>query len=93
MAPLVLWEKLKTGPAPLECRWSLKEGADHGYTNCALADAVWVWEGQRDGTYTARKLFDTGKLPVDLRESPDGRPVGVSPEADRAIRTGTGGLY
>jgi len=23
----------------------------------------------------------------------DGRPVGVSPEADRAIRTGTGGLY
>ena len=23
----------------------------------------------------------------------DGRPLGVSPEADRAIRTGTGGLY
>jgi penicillin-binding protein 1A len=23
----------------------------------------------------------------------DGRPLGVSPEADRAVRTGTGGLY
>jgi penicillin-binding protein 1A len=24
---------------------------------------------------------------------PDGRPLTVSPEADRAVRTGTGGLY
>ena len=23
---------LKTGPAPLECRWSLQEGANHGFT-------------------------------------------------------------
>src|SRR5262245_21050899 len=30
--------KLTTGLAPLECRWSLKEGADFGFTNCALDD-------------------------------------------------------
>ena len=31
-----------------------------------------------DGQYTARKLCDTGKFPVDLRESPDGRFLYVS---------------
>jgi hypothetical protein len=31
---------------------------------------------------------------ADIRVTdPDGRPVGVSPEADRMIRSGTGGLY
>src|SRR5262249_5768190 len=54
---LVVWDfrkrqplaTLKTGKAPLECRWSLKKGANHGYTNCALEDTVWVWEGDKDG--------------------------------------------
>ena len=32
-------------------------------------------------------------LPAIGVSDADGRPVGVSPEADRAIRTGTGGLY
>jgi selenium-binding protein 1 len=68
---------LKTGLAPLECRWSLKEDANHGYCNCALEDSIWVWEGAKD-TYTARKLCDTGKLPADLSQSPDGRFLFVS---------------
>ncbi len=68
---------LKTGPAPLECRWSLKDGANHGYCNCAFENTIWVWEGDKD-TYTARKLCDTGKLPVDLSQSPDGRFLFVS---------------
>jgi selenium-binding protein 1 len=69
---------LQTGPGPLECRWSLAEGADHGFCNCAFENSLWVWEGQKDGTYTARKLCDTGKLPVDLSESPDGKYLYVS---------------
>lgn len=70
--------KLKTGGAPLECRWSLKEGANHGFTNCALDNSIWVWEGTKDGGYTTRKLCDVGKLPADLRQSPDDRFLFVS---------------
>jgi selenium-binding protein 1 len=70
--------KLTTGAAPLECRWSLKPGADHGFTNCALDDSIWVWEGNSQGGYTARKLCTTGKLPADLRQAPDDRFLYVS---------------
>jgi selenium-binding protein 1 len=70
--------KLTTGAAPLECRWSLKNGANYGFTNCALDDSIWVWEGNDDGQYAARKLCATGKMPADLRESPDGRFLYVS---------------
>jgi selenium-binding protein 1 len=71
-------QKLTTGLAPLECRWSLKEGANHGFTNCALDDSIWVWEGGADGKYTSRKLCTTGKMPADLRQSPDDRFLYVS---------------
>jgi selenium-binding protein 1 len=76
---LIIWDyrmkkvhaKLKVGGAPLECRWSLKEQNHHGFTNCALDNSIWVWEGDKNDKYTARKLCDTGKLPADLRQSPD----------------------
>jgi selenium-binding protein 1 len=71
-------QRLTTGTAPLECRWSLKEGGNHGFTNCALDDSIWVWEGGPDGQYSTRKLCDTGKLPADLRQSPDDRFLYVS---------------
>lgn len=71
-------DKLTVGAAPLECRWSLKEKANHGFTNCALDDSIWVWDGGDDGRYTARKLCTTGKLPADLRQSPDDRYLYVS---------------
>jgi selenium-binding protein 1 len=70
--------KLPTGLAPLECRWSLREGANHGFTNCALDDSIWVWEGDAAGNYKARRLCQTGKLPADLRQSPDDRFLYVS---------------
>jgi selenium-binding protein 1 len=78
---LVVWDfrarkalrTLTTGAAPLECRWSLKEGADHGFCNCAFDDSIWVWEGDGRGGYGARKLCETGKMPVDLSQSPDGK--------------------
>lgn len=83
---LLIWDfrerkvlaQLKTGGAPLECRWSLTKGSNHGFTNCALDNSLWVWEGSDDGKYTARKLCDTGKLPADLRQSPDDRYLFVS---------------
>jgi selenium-binding protein 1 len=71
-------QKLTTGPAPLECRWSNKEGANFGVTNCALENTLWVWEGDKENNYTARKLCETAALPADLSQSPDGRFVYVS---------------
>jgi selenium-binding protein 1 len=73
-------QKLTVGLAPLECRWSLKEGAAHGFTNCALDDSIWIWQRGEGtgGEYRARKLCTTGKLPVDLRQSPDDRFLYVS---------------
>jgi selenium-binding protein 1 len=70
--------KLEMGAAPLECRWSRQEKANHGFTNCALADSIWVWEGDDKGDYSARRLCKTGKLPVDLRQSPDDKYLFVS---------------
>lgn len=83
---LLIWDyrqrkvlaQLKTGGAPLECRWALSKGTNHGYTNCALDNSLWAWEGSDDGKYAARKLCDTGKLPADLRQSPDDRYLFVS---------------
>ncbi len=69
---------LKTGAAPLECRWSLADDANHGYVNCALDDSIWLWQGDGVDHYSARKLCQTGKLPADLSQSPDGRFVFVS---------------
>jgi selenium-binding protein 1 len=83
---LLMWDfrerkvigKLTTGLAPLECRWALKENANHGFTNCALDDSIWLWEADSSGGYTARKLCATGKMPADLRLSPDDRFLYVS---------------
>jgi methanethiol oxidase len=71
-------QKLTTGAAPLECRWALKKDANYGFTNCALDNSIWVWEAGDNGKYTARKLCATGKLPADLRQSPDDRYLYVS---------------
>src|SRR5262249_25576178 len=57
----------------------LKEGADHGFTNCALDDSIWLWEPEKEeGKYSSRKLCTTGKLPADLRMSGDGKFLYVS---------------
>lgn len=79
-------ERLTTGLAPLECRWSRKEGASHGFTNCALDDSIWLWESGDDGHYHTRKLCSTGKLPADLRQSPDDRFLYVSCFASNEIQ-------
>ena len=68
----------EAGAAPLEVRWSLKPGADHGFTNCALDNSLWMFRGRGDGSYEFKKVADTGPLPADLRQSPDDRYLFVS---------------
>lgn len=71
-------QTVKVGAAPLELRWSLKPGANFGFTNCALDNSLWLFEGKPDGTYAFKKVADTGPLPADLRQSPDDRYLFVS---------------
>ena len=70
----------KAGLAPLEIRWSLKPGADHGFTNCALDNSLWMFRGPGNGSgpYQFKKVADTAALPADLRQSPDDRYLFVS---------------
>ncbi len=68
----------KAGPAPLEVRWSLKEGNNYGFTNCALDNSIWLFQGKDDGTYDFQRVAKTGPLPADLRQSPDDRYLFVS---------------
>ena len=57
--------------------------------------------GTRAGPGTQRAILEAykpGTAPADSTAmygtlGPDGQPIGVSPDADRAVRTGTGGLY
>ena len=70
----------KAGLAPLEVRWSLKPGADYGFTNCALDNSLWMFKGKGDGSipYEFKKVAETAALPADLRQSPDDRYLFVS---------------
>ncbi|MDB5350703.1 MAG: 56kDa selenium binding protein [Planctomycetota bacterium] len=68
----------RAGLAPLEVRWSLKKGANYGFTNCALDDSLWMFRGKTDGRYEFKKVADTGPMPADLRQSPDDKYLFVS---------------
>jgi selenium-binding protein 1 len=76
----------KAGLAPLEVRWSLKPENNHGFTNCALDNSLWMFRGQGDGSYEFKKVADTGALPADLRQSPDDRYLFVSCFGDNLIQ-------
>jgi selenium-binding protein 1 len=66
------------GLAPLEVRWSLRPENDYGFTNCALADSLWMFRGGEGGEYEFKEVAKTGPLPADLRQSPDDRFLFVS---------------
>ncbi|RUL88995.1 selenium-binding protein SBP56-related protein [Tautonia sociabilis] len=69
---------MEAGLAPLEVRWSLIPGKNYGFTNCALDNSLYLFQGRGDGTYEAKKVADTAALPADLRQSPDDRFLYVS---------------
>ncbi len=75
----------KTGLAPLEVRWSLKPENNYGFTNCALDNSIWLFKGNGEGSYTFKKVADTGALPADLRQSPDDKYLYVSCFGDNLI--------
>jgi selenium-binding protein 1 len=74
----------KAGLTPLEVRWSLKPDDNLGFTNCAFDNSLWMFRARGEGSsegagsYEFKKVADTGALPVDLRQSPDGRYLFVS---------------
>jgi selenium-binding protein 1 len=76
----------KAGLAPLEVRWSLKPENNHGFTNCALDNSVWLFKGKPDGSYAFKKVIDTGAFPADLRQSPDDRFLYVSCFGDNLLQ-------
>ncbi len=76
----------RTGAAPLEVRWSLKPENNYGFTNCALDNSIWMFRGNNGGSYEFKKAFETGAMPVDLRQSPDDRFLYVSCFADNLIQ-------
>ena len=68
----------KTDKAPLEIRWARQPGRNYGFTNCALGDSLWLFRQKGDGHFEFKKVADTGKLPVDLRQTADDRFLFVS---------------
>jgi selenium-binding protein 1 len=68
----------RAGAAPLEVRWSLGPDDDFGWTNCALDNGLWLFRADKERHYTFKKVAETGPLPADLRQSPDGRSLFVS---------------
>jgi len=76
----------RAGAAPLEVRWSLKKGANYGFTNCALDSSIWLFRAKDDGPYEFKKVATTGPLPADLRQSPDDRFLFVSCFGAREIQ-------
>jgi selenium-binding protein 1 len=71
-------QTFRIGGAPFEVRWSVKQGNPLGYVICLADNSLWAWEGNSAGEYQVRKLGTTGKLPSDLKQSPDDRFLYVS---------------
>jgi len=66
-------QQIPLAGAPFEVRWSLKPGARRGYVICIFDDSLWAWYASPGGGYQVKKLGRTGKMPSDLKQSPDDR--------------------
>jgi selenium-binding protein 1 len=88
---MVLWnlksmkpEKVMQVPgAPLEIRWSLREGDDWAITATALTSKLWLVKKDGKGEWQARDVATIGEpaktpLPVDLSLSADGKGLWVN---------------
>src|SRR5207253_4322290 len=87
---LVMWnlksmqpEKIMQVPgAPLEIRWSLKEGDDWAITATALTSKLWLVKKDSKGGWQARDVANIGDpakipLPVDISITADGKGLWV----------------
>jgi methanethiol oxidase len=96
---MVLWDLKAMKPqqvfsvpgAPLEIRWSLKEGDNWAITATALTSKLWLVKPGADGKYAAKEVGTIGDpakipLPVDISISNDGKGLWVNTFMDGMTR-------
>jgi selenium-binding protein 1 len=96
---MVMWnlkamqpEKVFSVPgAPLEIRWSLKEGDDWAVTASALTSALWLVKKDAKGEWQAKQVATIGDpakipLPVDISISADSKALWVNTFMDGMTR-------
>jgi selenium-binding protein 1 len=96
---MVLWDLKAMKPqqvfsvpgAPLEIRWSLKEGDDWAITATALTSKLWLVKKGGDGKYAAKEVGTIGDpskipLPVDISIAADGKGLWVNTFMDGTTR-------
>ncbi|MGJ9416540.1 selenium-binding protein SBP56-related protein [Massilia sp. CMS3.1] len=77
--------------APLEIRWSLKEGDDWAITATALTSKLWLVKKDANGQWQARDVGPIGDpaktpLPVDISMRADGKGLWVNTFMDGTTR-------
>ena len=98
-ATMVLWNLKSMQPAqifqvpgaPLEIRWSLREGDDWAMTASALTSTLWLIKKDETGQWQAKSvglIGDPSKLPlpVDISISADGKALWVNTFMDGTTR-------
>ncbi len=98
-ASMVLWNLKSMQPqqvfnvpgAPLEIRWSLKEGDDWAITASALTSQLWLVKQDAKGVWQAKTVGTIGDpakipLPVDISISADGKGLWVNTFMDGSTR-------
>ncbi|MDL2354035.1 MAG: selenium-binding protein SBP56-related protein [Pseudomonadota bacterium] len=98
-ATMVMWnlksmkpEKILSVPgAPLEIRWSLKEGDDWAITASALTSSLWLVKKDAKGEWQARSVAPIGDpakipLPVDISITADAKGLWVNTFMDGTTR-------
>ena len=96
---MVLWDLKAMKPqqvfsvpgAPLEIRWSLKEGDNWAITAAALTSKLWLVKAGADGKYAAKEVGTIGDpakipLPVDICITADGKGLWVNTFMDGMTR-------
>lgn len=96
---MVLWnlktmrpeQVFKVPGAPLEIRWSLREGDDWAITSTALTSKLWLVKKDARGAWQARAVADIGDpartpLPVDMSISADSKGLWVNTFMDGTTR-------
>ena len=96
---MVMWnlksmqpEKVLNVPgAPLEIRWSLREGDDWAITASALTSALWLVKRDAKGEWQAKSVAQIGDpakipLPVDISITADGKGLWVNTFMDGTTR-------
>lgn len=96
---MVLWDLKAMTPrkvfsvpgAPLEIRWSLKEGDDWAVTATALSSKLWLVKKDAKGEWNAKEVATIGDpskipLPVDISIAADGKSLWVNTFMDGKTR-------